>query len=114
MTGGSSLFSTGITIRDFRGYGTFSLAVPARPCVVLLSGPNGLGKTSLFEALEWALTGFVKRLDHISGGKAGPRDLARRAPGVDGFEVSLAFQDSEGREERVTRTQLVPPAGATC
>jgi len=111
MTVRSRLFSTGISIRNFRGYGNFTLALPARPCVVLLSGANGLGKTSLFEALEWGLTGSVKRLDHVSGGKANPRDLARHADGVDSFDVSLAFQDGEGREERVTRTQLIPRVG---
>lgn len=108
MTARPPLFSTGITIKDFRGYGAFNLELPARPCVVVLSGPNGLGKTSLFEALEWALTGSVKRLDRISGGKANPRDLARHADAVDSFEVSLAFQDGKGSEERVTRTQLIP------
>ena len=86
MTERAPLFITGLSIKDFRGYGKFHLELPAYPCVVLLSGPNGLGKTSLFEALEWVLTGSVKRLDMLSDGKADPLDLARRANGVDSFE----------------------------
>jgi DNA repair exonuclease SbcCD ATPase subunit len=72
-----------LSIKNFRGYGKFELELPAHPCVVLLSGPNGLGKTSLFEAIEWCLTRSVKRLDLVSDGPADPRDLARRADGVD-------------------------------
>ncbi len=103
------LFATGIKIKNFRGYGEFTLSLPATPCAVLLSGPNGLGKTSLFEAVEWGLTGSVKRLDMVAGGRADPHDLARRAAGVEAVEVALAFRDKSGAEERVQRTQLVPP-----
>ncbi len=104
-----ALFATGITIRNFRGYGEFALSLPASPCAVLLSGPNGLGKTSLFEAIEWALTGSVKRLDIVSGSKVDARDLARRADGVEAVEVGLSYRDAAGAEERVQRTQLIPP-----
>ena len=106
-----ALFATALSVRDFRGYGQFDIELPATPCVVLLSGPNGLGKTSLFEAVEWALTGTVKRLDLVSGGAVDPRDLARRAPGVDAFEVGLSFRDESGMEARVSRTQLIPANG---
>lgn len=106
------LFVTGLTIKNFRGYGKFQLEVPARACVVLLSGPNGLGKTSLFEALEWGLTGSVKRLDMLSGSKADPMDLARRTEDMDAIEVKLSFRDAESREERITRTQLISVSGS--
>lgn len=106
------LFATRVTISNFRGYGEFALRLPATPCAVLLSGPNGLGKTSLFEAIEWALTGSVKRLDMVAGGKADPRDLGRRAPDVEAVEVGLSYTDTDGLEHRVHRTQLVPGAAA--
>ncbi|HEY1811404.1 MAG TPA: AAA family ATPase [Kofleriaceae bacterium] len=103
-----ALFATSLAITNFRGYGRFRLELPSEPCVVLLSGPNGLGKTSLFEAIEWTLTDSVRRLDVVAGSRADRRDLARRAAGVDSFEVELSFIDAEGKEEKITRTQLVP------
>jgi len=102
-----ALYATGITVRNFRGYGEFELPLPAGPCAVILSGPNGLGKTSLFEAIEWGLTGAVKRLDLVADGKPDPRNIARRAEGVEAAEVSLSYRDEVGAEERVQRTQLV-------
>lgn len=105
------LYATSLSISNFRGYGSFVVPLAAKPCVLLLSGPNGLGKTSLFEAVEWALTGTVKRLDSLARGKTDPRDLARRAPGVDAAKVEVAFRDNAGNEERVARTQLIPSAG---
>jgi predicted ATP-dependent endonuclease of OLD family len=113
MTALPPLFTTDIKIKNFRGYGVFELELPAQPCVILLSGPNGLGKTSLFEALEWALTDSVKRLDHVSRGKVNPRELARHAPNVTSFEVNLGFRDRDGVEPRVvTRTQVIPASSS--
>lgn len=111
MSQPSPLFVCRLRLRDFRGYGPFDLEIPSAPCVVLLTGPNGLGKTTLFEAIEWGLTGTVRRLDTLTGGKTDPRDLARRDEGVDSFRVEISFRDSEGLETLVTRTQLVPPKG---
>lgn len=50
-----------LTVKAFRGYGqeqTFELDSP----VVILTGPNGRGKTSLFDAIQWALLGKLSRL----------------------------------------------------
>lgn len=51
-----------LTVAGFRGYGasvTFDLDGDA----VIVSGANGSGKTSMFDAILWALTGSVGRLD---------------------------------------------------
>lgn len=107
------LFATSLSIANFRGYGKFRLDLPSEPCVVLLSGPNGLGKTSLFEAIEWNLTDSVRRLDLVAGNnRVDRRELARRAIGVDAFEVELSFLDEGGNEEKITRTQVVPKGSA--
>lgn len=53
----------GLTVSGFRGFGTtydFDLSAD----VVLVHGPNGSGKTSLFDSILWALTGELERLGH--------------------------------------------------
>jgi len=51
----------GLTVSGFRGFAkpySFDLAADA----VILVGPNGTGKTSLFDAILWVLTGRLARL----------------------------------------------------
>ena len=51
-----------ITISGFRGFSeTQTLDLSAD--VILVHGPNGTGKTSLFDAVLWAITGSLARLD---------------------------------------------------
>lgn len=50
-----------LRVRAFRGFGqeqTFDLDSP----IVLLTGANGRGKTSFFDAIQWALLGKLPRL----------------------------------------------------
>lgn len=57
------IYLSRIGITNFRAYGPdFVLELPPEPGVTIIAGPNGLGKTTLFEATEWALTGSVARL----------------------------------------------------
>ena len=80
----------GVTISGFRGFGTsydFDLSAD----VVLVCGPNGSGKTSLFDSILWALTGSVDRL------------------GPDADVVSQYSEFGEGRVE----ARLESPSGET-
>jgi exonuclease SbcC len=89
--GAEALFLERIAISNFRAYSPeFELALPRGPGVTVLSGPNGLGKTSLFEAIEWALTGDVRRLSTFTRNKLDQRYLLRRGSG-DSCEVSAVF-----------------------
>jgi DNA repair exonuclease SbcCD ATPase subunit len=98
-----------ICISNFRAYPSgFRLQLPSAPSVTILSGPNGLGKTSFFEAIEWCLTGAVQRLDTLANGRLDPRLLARQAPEVTGFDVSLRFNDGE----IIRRAQSLEPEHA--
>ncbi len=79
----SPLYLWRIEISNFRAYGDhFSLSMPG-PGVTILTGPDGLGKSTFFESIEWALTGRVRRLEALTQkGLDRGRDLgllARRA-----------------------------------
>ncbi|MES3021729.1 MAG: AAA family ATPase [Pseudomonadota bacterium] len=88
-----------ISIQNFRAYRTkkdFALG----SSVTVLYGPNGFGKTSLFDAIDFAVTGSVGRLAKASGG------LTKAAKHLDcGDEstvVSLTL-DRGGAEHVITR-----------
>ncbi len=88
-----------IVIENFRAYRTkkvFELG----SAVTILYGPNGFGKTSFFDALDFAVTGGVGRLAKAPGG------LARVAKHLDSqgdpTEVTLTFE-REGETHVVTR-----------
>lgn len=53
-----------ITITNFRGFSEKSFQFDDKP-LVLLTAPNGRGKTSLLDAIEWCLTGDVRRLHQV-------------------------------------------------
>jgi energy-coupling factor transporter ATP-binding protein EcfA2 len=50
-----------LTIRNFRGFGPAVETIDLSGDLVLLYGPNGHGKTSLAEAIEWLFYGTTKR-----------------------------------------------------
>jgi DNA repair exonuclease SbcCD ATPase subunit len=57
------VYAKRIDISNFRAFGAnFSLSIPPRPGLVIVYGMNGLGKTTFFEAIEWLLTGDVRRI----------------------------------------------------
>lgn len=53
-----------ITLGDFRSI-RGSITVPLDAPVVLIHGPNGVGKTSILSGIELALTGAVPSLERI-------------------------------------------------
>lgn len=50
-----------LTVRNFRGFGTAGQTIPLDGDLIVLFGPNGFGKTSLAEAIEWLFYGTTKR-----------------------------------------------------
>lgn len=88
-----------ISIQNFRAYRTkkvFELG----SAVTILYGPNGFGKTSFFDAIDFAVTGGVGRLTKATGA------LARVAKHLDSqseaTEVSLTLE-REGKTHVITR-----------
>lgn len=88
-----------ISIQNFRAYRTkkvFELG----SAVTILYGPNGFGKTSFFDALDFAVTGGVGRLAKAPGGLA--RVVKHLDSQSDSTEVSLTLE-REGKTYVVTR-----------
>lgn len=93
-----------ISIENFRAYRKrkdFDLG----SAITILYGPNGFGKTSFFDAVDFVVTGGIGRLDKASGG------LSKVAKHLDSQEeptqVSLKFE-SGGKEHVVTRSLSAP------
>jgi DNA repair exonuclease SbcCD ATPase subunit len=103
-TADTKLALTRIRIENFRGYGSdFDLQLAAPNGVTILSGPNGLGKTSLYEAIEWALTGSVRRLALLTDGDPQRMELIRRESNLSQCHVELTFEGNDGRTHTVFR-----------
>lgn len=60
QSGGPVVFKR-LRAEAFRGFAE-PVDIDLRGSVVIVYGPNGLGKTSLFDALQWALLGELSRL----------------------------------------------------
>ena len=89
-----------IQIRDFRAYRnpqTFRLGAD----VTVLFGPNGFGKTSLFDAIDFAVTGDIGRMKSMS--ESDFRQVAKHLDSsVDSSVVSLSYL-SNGDARTLTR-----------
>jgi DNA repair exonuclease SbcCD ATPase subunit len=76
------------TIEGFRAFSK-KLFVDLDANIILLQGPNGVGKTSLLDAILWVLTGRIDRF----GEKGNPISLYARE-GI--ARVELTLQNGEG------------------
>lgn len=55
---------TGLDILDFRGIGLIDQKVmPLTSDITIIYGPNGTGKTSIADALEWVVTGNISHVE---------------------------------------------------
>lgn len=96
----SDVYLSSIEIQNFRTFGDFRVAVPAIPGLLLLTGTNGLGKSSFFDGIEWALTGTIRRFTpYVSrAGKIVIPDadyLTRIGAQRDSHSVALQFSEGE-------------------
>lgn len=89
-----------LAIRNFRAYRkteVFQLGAD----VTVLYGPNGFGKTSFFDAIDFAVTGGIGRLE-----SRGHSDFAKTAPHLDSrpeeSSVTLTFRH-KGVVRKITR-----------
>lgn len=95
------LYLSRIKIQDFRTFGQFDIELPAQPGLMLVTGTNGLGKSSFFDAIEWGLTGDIRRFDSYLAESRKKRKkiteaeyLTRRGATADAHRVELGFGDA--------------------
>lgn len=93
-----------LTVEGFRVYKDeqeFSLDAP----VVVLYGPNGLGKTSVFDAIDYACTGRIGRLNQ----KRSPSEFARMATHLDktpgSGSVKVEVRGEEGNDSAIWKLE---------
>ena len=91
-----------VSIQNFRGFRaerTIDLAASA----TIVSGSNGKGKTSFFDALQWLLLGSLGRLASLASRRSGEYIVNRFAEASATAKVSAQLQ-LDGREVTVIRT----------
>lgn len=92
----TDLYLRGVEFSNFRIYGdSYVFEFPAGPGVTLITGGNGLGKTSFFDGIEWALTNDVGRFKDIptDGRRRNIDPLTRIGAPEKSHRVSLQFSD---------------------
>lgn len=104
-----------IKIENFRGIQNQKEFLFADKQFVLLSAPNGLGKTTLIDAIEWCLTGNISRLKNAFDNRSTNEN--ERKKNIDGIlknknaqsnhkiSVDLNMRDGE-KLYKIHRTQI--------
>src|SRR4051812_10618462 len=65
-----------ITVRNFRGFRD-EQTIEVGSSAVVISGPNGTGKTSFFDAIQWLLIGSLPRLAALASRRSGDHVVNR-------------------------------------
>lgn len=84
-----------ITLRNFKIFGGEPYTISFEDNnLVLLDGPNGYGKTSVFDAIELGLTGNITRLISLES-RQNPADIVVAHKGAASVEIILEFKDKD-------------------
>nr|WP_320126805.1 AAA family ATPase [uncultured Shewanella sp.] len=84
-----------ITFKNFKIFGDDLYTINFENySLVLLDGPNGYGKTSVFDGIELGLTGNLTRLVSLEG-RQNPTDVVVAHQGKGQVEIELEFKDSD-------------------
>ena len=95
----SDIYLSRVKIENFRTFGDLDISIPAAPGLTLVTGTNGLGKSSFFDAIEWGLTGTVRRFDrYLKKSIAEERYLPRRTAPANSHKILLGFGDGHDVE----------------
>ena len=103
-----------IKVNNFRGFYNEKIFEFEESPFILLSAPNGIGKTTLIDAIEWAFTGSIGRLkDAFNARSTNDNDRKKNSIGIlknknstdaEPVCVELTIIDN-GKEYTIKRTQ---------
>lgn len=103
-----------VSIEGFRGINNEGapLVLKLKPdCVNSISAPNGVGKTSIFDAIVYAITGRIPKLEDLPAAEKGPSYYLNRFHSGGVGTVALTLEPAAGGAE-VTITVQRDAAGA--
>ena len=103
------LYLTSIELAEFRSFAHLEIKLAPEPGVLIVHGSNGLGKSSLFDALEWTLTGGIDHFRGADGYKKFGNYLCRWGENIDPTSAALLFSDGK-RIERQLASAKAPAA----
>lgn len=96
-----------VTLKNFKVYGGEPYTINFEDNrLVLLDGPNGYGKTSVFDAIELALTGTIRRLLVLES-RQNPSDIVVAHNGDNDVVIMIEFINGHGKK-RVFQRGLKP------
>ncbi|RTM05702.1 MAG: hypothetical protein EKK31_15195 [Hyphomicrobiales bacterium] len=73
----SDVYLTRIRLEQYRSFRHLDIGLPDGPGILVVQGSNGIGKSSLFDGLEWALTDKIDHFRDADGVKKVGSYLAR-------------------------------------
>jgi exonuclease SbcC len=92
----SNVYLTRIRLEQYRSFRNLDIRLRDGPGVLVVHGSNGIGKSSLFDALEWALTDSIDHFRDADGVKKVGRYLCRWRDGAPGpTSVSMDFSNDK-------------------
>lgn len=92
-----------VEIKNFRGFQNIQTFDTNKAEFIILKGDNGLGKTSFFDAIEWGLTGALKRYD--SGSLERNSEIFMKNRFADGpGRVKITLSESDGQSQTIERS----------
>lgn len=87
-----------ITLKNFKIFGGEPYTISFEDHrLILLDGPNGYGKTSVFDAIELGITGNISRFISLEN-RQNPTDIVVAHQGTESVEVILEFKDTESNK----------------
>lgn len=103
----SAVYLSSLKLKGFRSYaGQTEVTFPSGPGLTVIVGPNGFGKSTLFDAVEWALAGDLKRMGGIAAKDKEKKESIGSMP-----HVQLSFSDGTFVSRRSDSVSVEGPAG---